>query len=335
MQAALEPLIGEWMNSLTRQSSQYSPVDEELCLITLCCHPELSVDARLALTLKAVCGFTVEEIARALLATPPTIAQRIVRAKTLIKERRLEFVQPTLSALSERMPSVLKTIYLMFNEGYSASGGDTLIREELCLEALRLAELVAGDARTSHPEAHALASLLLFQHARHRARVEPNGEPRMLDQQDRTLWDKNMIARGFLHLSLAKNGELLTTYHLEAGIASVHAAAASWGDTDWKQLVSYYDTLHEIAPSPVVRVNQAVAVSMLDGTDRGVGILRSVASDKAMANYAPFHMALGELEMRSGNRRQARDAFQRALELAMSTPERNLVRKKLNQVLDA
>ena len=242
---------------------------------------------------------------------------------------------PAMPLLAERMPSVLKTIYLMFNEGYSTSTGDTLVRHELCIEALRLIELVTGDERTSLPEAHALAALLMFQHARHCARVTSDGIPLLLDQQDRTLWDKQLITHGFRHLSASMNSKELTSYHLEAGIASVHAAATSLEHTDWKQLVAYYEALHAMTPSPVVRVNQAVAIAMLDGPQKGVAILRSIANDKAMQNYLPYYMILGELELRSNRQCQAREAFQRALTLAMSEPERKLLLTNLHKALDA
>lgn len=335
MQSAMEPRVGEWMKMLMQSSFDRPIFDDELVLIILCCHPELSLEARLALTLKSVCGFNVEQISRALLIAPAAVAQRLVRAKSHIKAQSIEFTMPALPLLAERMPSVLKTIYLMFNEGYSTSSGDMLVRHELCIEALRLIELVTGDERTSLPEAHALAALLMFQHARHCARVTSDGTPLLLDQQDRTLWDKQLNTQGFRHLSASMNSKVLTSYHLEAGIASVHAAATSWEHTDWKQLVAYYESLHAMTPSPVVRVNQAVAIAMLDGPEKGVAILRLIESDKAMQNYLPYYMTLGELELRSNRRCQAREAFQRALTLAMSEPERKLLLTKLHKVFDA
>jgi RNA polymerase sigma-70 factor (ECF subfamily) len=231
MMSALEPRLTEWVEHLQSPADGEGLGDEELSLMVLCCDPALEEEARLALTLKTVCGFSVEEIARAFLATPDAIAQRLVRAKAKLRELNLQFAMPTGPALPSRMPSVLRTIYLLFNEGYSASDGDRLVREDACDEALRLCEAIAWHRAAASPEAHALAALISFQHSRRRARVAGDGRPVLLEDQDRRLWDQAMIARGFQHLGLAKSGDALTSYHLEAGIASVHAAAAAWADT--------------------------------------------------------------------------------------------------------
>jgi RNA polymerase sigma-70 factor (ECF subfamily) len=334
MMSALEPKIGEWIEHLQAPPKD-ALGDEELSLIVLCCDPALEQEARLALTLKSVCGFSVEEIARAFLATPEAIAQRLVRAKARLRELRVEFAMPAGARLSERIPSVLRTIYLLFNEGYSASDGDLLIRQELCEEALRLAELVAWHPVAQTKEAHALAALILFQHARHRARVAADGTPILLEAQDRMLWDRAMIARGFQHLSAAANATALTALHLEAGIASVHAAAGSWERTDWRALVGYYDALAEVQPSPVVAVNRAIALAMCDGAQAGLDALKPLAGEKAMARYLPYHLAVGDLEARAGRRAAARAALARALALPMSAQERKLVEMKLQHASDA
>lgn len=335
MMSALEPKVTDWIEHLRAAPDTSGIGDEELSLIVLCCDPALDVEARLALTLKTVCGFTVEEIARAFLATPEAIAQRIVRAKARIRELGIEFAMPSGIALRERMPSVLRTIYLLFNEGYSASEGDRLVRDDVCEEALRLAELVAWHRLASSPEAHALAALILFQHARRRARVAADGRPVLLEDQDRRLWDQAMIARGFQHLSAARNEKALTALHLEAGIASVHAAAASWAQTDWAALLSYYDGLSEVAPSPVVAINRAIALSMVEGADAALAALHGLGGEKAVGRYLPYHMAIGDLELRRGRRQAAREAFQRALTLSMSAQTRRLVEAKLTQAADA
>ncbi|MBP6011577.1 MAG: hypothetical protein KBA31_05050 [Alphaproteobacteria bacterium] len=335
MMSALEPKVTDWIEHLRTAPDTSGIGDEELALIVLCCDPALETEARLALTLKTVCGFSVEEIARAFLATPEAMAQRVVRAKVRIRELGIAFEMPSGAALNQRMPSVLRTIYLLFNEGYSASDGDTLVREDICEEALRLAELVAWHPVASSPEAHALAALILFQHARRRARVAADGNPVLLEAQDRRLWDQAMIARGFQHLSAARNDAVLTALHLEAGIASVHAAAPSWRQTDWASLLSYYDGLSEIAPSPVVAINRAIALSMVKGADAALEALHGLEEQKAVGRYLPYHMTIGDLELKRGRRQAARAAFQRALALSMSTQERRLVEARLTQAADA
>jgi RNA polymerase sigma-70 factor (ECF subfamily) len=335
MMSALEPRVVAWIEHLQAPASAEGLGDEELSLIVLCCDPALEEEARVALTLKTVCGFSVDEIARAFLTTPDAIAQRLVRAKSKIKALNLQFAMPAGSALRERMPSVLRTIYLLFNEGYSASDGDLLVREDVCDEALRLAETIAWHRQAGSPEAHALAALMLFQHARRRARVADDGRPMLLEDQDRHLWDAAMIARGFQHLAAARNEQAVTPLHLEAGIASVHAASPSWGETDWAALGSYYDALHEIAPSPVVAINRAIALSMTRGADAGLEALAPLAAQKTVARYLPYHLTIGDLELRRGRRAAARSAFAQALSLPMSTQERKLVEAKLQRASDA
>jgi RNA polymerase sigma-70 factor (ECF subfamily) len=333
MMSALEPKVGEWLEQLNRPTEDMLG-DEELSLMVLCCDPALDADARLALTLKTVCGFRVEEIARAFLATPEAIAQRLVRAKARVRTLNLEFAMPSGAGLAERMPSVLRTIYLLFNEGYAASDGDRLIREDFCGEALRLAEVVAWHPRASSPEAHALAALVLFQHARRAARVAADGTPLMLEEQERRLWDQPMIARGFQHLAASRNDKELTALHVEAGIASVHAAARSWRETNWAALVSYYDVLAAIAPSSVVAINRAIAVGMLRGAEAGLEALAPLAGDKVVARYLPYHLAIGDLELRRGCAKAARAAFARALDLPMSAQERKLIEAKVKRASD-
>lgn len=335
MMSALEPRVVAWIEQLQAPASSDGLGDEELSLIVLCCDPALEEEARLALTLKTVCGFSVEEIARAFLATPEAIAQRLVRAKARIKELNLQFTMPAGGALQARMPSVLRTIYLLFNEGYAASDGDRLVREDVCEEALRLAETIAWHPLAASPEAHALAALILFQHARRRARVNGAGWPVLLEEQDRRLWDQPMIARGFQHLAAARNERQLTPLHLEAGIASVHAAAASWTETNWAALCDYYDALHQIAPSPVVAINRAIALSMTRGAEAGLEALAPLGAQKAVHRYLPYHLAIGDLELKRGMRAAARIAFARALDLPMSAQERKLVEAKLQRASDA
>ncbi len=335
--AALEPKVADWVTNLQERASPGDGPfgDDELSMIALCCHPQLPEEARLALTLKVACGFSVEEIARALLAKPEAIAQRIVRAKARIRDLDLSLDMPSGHAMHERMPSVLRTIYLLFNEGYAASGGADLIRREICAEALRLAEIVACHPLARTPEADALAALLCFQHSRHAARADADGTPVLLADQDRGLWDGRLVARGFAHLSRAQGGETLTALHLEAGAASVHAAARRWGETDWAALKNYYDMLMEVAPSPVVSLNRAVAVAMVDGADVALKEIEHLARDPLVAKYVPFHMTVGDLELQRGRRRVARAAFETALALPASEAERRLILRKIAACADA
>lgn len=333
--AALEPKVGDWVETLRAPASDGPLGDDELSMIALCCHPQLPEEARLALTLKVACGFSVEEIARAFLSKPETIAQRIVRAKARIRDLGLSLDMPTGHAVQERMPSVLRTIYLLFNEGYAASGGEVLIRHEICAEALRLAEIVARHPVARTPEAEALAALLCFQHSRYAARVGADGAPVLLADQDRSLWDRSLIARGFDHLLRARSGDTLTALHVEAGAASVHAAARSWAETDWRDLKNYYDMLMEIAPSPVVSLNRAVAVAMVDGADTALREIEHLARDPVVAKYVPFHMTVGDLELQCGRRGVARAAFETALALPVSEAERRLIHRKIAACADA
>ncbi|MCE9521485.1 MAG: RNA polymerase subunit sigma [Alphaproteobacteria bacterium] len=336
--AALEPKVAGWATALQErtQPGDGGPLgDDELSMIALCCHPQLPEEARLALTLKVACGFSVEEIGRALLANAETIAQRIVRAKARIRDLDLSLDMPTARAMQERMPSVLRTIYLLFNEGYSASVGETLIRHEICTEAVRLAETVARHPSARTAEAHALAALLCFQHSRHAARVGADGTPILLAEQNRAYWDQGLIAQGFEHLSRARAGDVLTALHIEAGAASVHAAARSWAETDWAQLKSYYDMLMEVAPSPVVSLNRAIAVAMVDGPDAALSGIEHLARDPLVAKYVPFHMTTGDLELQRGRRGVARAAFETALGLPTSEAERRFIQRKIAACADA
>lgn len=333
MQSALEPRLAEWMQAL-RVPSDMLAGDEELQLISMCCDPRLEDDARQVLALKCVCGFTVDEIARAYLAKPATIAQRLVRAKSRMNDG-LVLEIPAGRALQDRLPSMLRTIYLLFTEGHASSGGAQLIRFEFCEEAIRLCGILLSHAPTSTPEVHALCALMLFQHARRDARVSEDGTAVSLEAQDRTRWDKAEIAMGFRHLSQAMAGDRLTPYHLEAGIASTHAAAPRFEATDWAQIERYYDALLEIAPSPVVEVNRAIAVAMHKGPDAGLQKLDQLRGYALVQRYLPFHLALGELELRRGNRERAQAAFTAALGLAMSDQERKLIAGKLQQAADA
>ena len=333
--AALEPKVADWLTSLQTADDNMPLADEELALIVLCCDPELSEETRISLTLKSVCGFSVDEIGRAFLARPEAIAQRLVRAKARIKDLDLQFEMPVRDGLTARIPSVLRTIYLLFNEGYLASGGDTAIRSDMCSEALRLACLVADNPATTTPEAHALAALIAFQHARNAARTKADGSIIVLEVQDRSLWDRELIAQGFAHLGRAKSGSLLTAMHLEAGIASVHAEARSWHETDWRMLLQYYDLLMEIAPSPIVALNRAVIVAMTDGPAAALTSIAPLADDMQMQRYLPYHLTIGDLRLKAGDRSGAREAYDRGAAMPASGPGQRLIDDKRRRCADA
>lgn len=303
--------------------------DDTLRLMFVCGHPALGEAAQLALMLKTVCGFSVEEIAGAFLGRPATIAQRLVRAKAKIRDLRLPFAVPEPEAMAARLPPVLRGVYLLFDAGYRARGGGSPVRDALCHEALRLVELLAAEPRTAKPETHALAALVMLHHARRPARLAEDGSLLTLERQDRASWDAALIERGFRHLMAARHGQRLTAYHLEAGIAAAHAAAPSFAATDWAAIVAWYDALLEIAPGPVVAMNRAVAVAMHDGPAAGVALLAPLGRDRRLAGYGPFHAALGELRRRNGDRATAAAAFRAALALQPNAAERRLLEARL------
>jgi RNA polymerase sigma-70 factor, ECF subfamily len=303
--------------------------DDTLRLMFVCGHPALGEAAQVALMLKTVCGFSVEEIAGAFLAQPSAIAQRLVRAKARIRELRLGFALPDGPEMTERLAPVLRAIYLLFDAGYRARGGDALIRDALCEEALRLVTLLAEESRCATPETHALGALVAFQHARRPARTDEDGSLLTLEAQDRSLWNRALIERGFRHLRAAGRGDRLSAYHAEAGIAAAHVASPSFAATDWAAIIGWYDVLAEIAPSPIVTVNRAVAVAMRDSAAAGLALLRPLASDRRLAGYGPFHTALGELERRNGDANAAAAAFRAALALHPNAVERRLIEGRL------
>lgn len=300
------------------------PSDDQLRLVFLCCHPALGRDARVALTLKAACGFGVDEIAAAFLDKPATVAQRLVRAKRTLRERRPSFGLPPPQRLAARLDSVLEVLYLLFNEGYAAHGGGALVRAELCQEALRLTARLARLPDTARPEVHALVALMLFQSSRLPARLDGAGRLVLLADQDRGRWDPAAIAAAFRHLERAAAGERETAYHLQAAIASHHAAATSHESTDWPAILTLYDRLREIQPSPVVALNRAVAVAQVEGPAAALAALDAIAPH-TLATYAPYHATRAHLLADLDRPTEARAAYRRAAELAGSEPERRFL----------
>lgn len=301
--------------------------DDRLRLIFTCCHPALAPDAQVALTLREVCGLTTEEIARAFLTAPPTLAQRIVRAKAKIRDARIPYQVPLPADLPERLDSVLRVIYLVFNEGYSASFGGSVTRCDLSEEAIRLGRLLLE--LLPEPEAMGLLALMLLHESRRPARTSPTGELILLDQQDRTLWDCDRIAEGDVLVQRALRSRRFGPYTLQAAIAAVHAEAPDAATTDWVQIVGLYDVLLRTDPSPVVALNRAVAVAMRDGPAAGLAIIDAILARGELTEYHLAHSARAELCRRLGRHAEARAAYERALGLARQEPERRFLAQRL------
>jgi RNA polymerase sigma-70 factor, ECF subfamily len=304
--------------------------DDQLRMIFTCCHPLVPEDGRIALTLKIVGGFSVSEIARAFLAREPSVMKTIMRAKQRLREFDIKLEMPAPDKLPSRLESALKVVYLIFNEGYSALEGEELVRTDLCHEAIRLCELLAGHPVTGAPKVHALAALLLFQGARLAARCDAAGELLLLSEQDRSLWDRAMIKRGLYRLRRSASGDEISDYHLEAEIASRHTLAESFETTDWPRVLECYEELLNRKPSPVVALNRIVALAKVQGAEAGLIELNKLAEDRTLRNYYPFHAARGELLKEAGRESEAIDAYQKALDLTSSEPIRRFLMKRIS-----
>ncbi len=303
--------------------------DDALCMMFMACHPEMPREARVALTLKTVGGFSVAEIARAFLAQEPAIAQRIVRAKKLLREREIPLDVPVASEMPARLDSVLEVLYLMFNEGYAAPAGESLVRQDLVAEAIRLTRMLARHHATRLPKTHALLALMLLQAARIPARAGGDGELFVLEAQDRGAWDRVLIADGLRHLDAASAGDEVSTYHLQAGLAACHAVAPAWAATRWNEILSLYDALIDLEPGPIVALNRAIALSRVEGPEAGLRALAPLADDPTLARYYLYHATLGELSREAGHLRAAKEHFQAAMALPASAPARRFLDRKL------
>src|ERR1700756_473792 len=304
--------------------------DDRLRLIFTCCHPALPPEGQVALTLREICGLTTEEIARAFLVTPATLAQRIVRAKAKIREASIPYEVPTPQELPERLDAVLQVIYLVFNEGYSAAAGAEVTRAELTGEAIRLGRLLTE--LQPEPEIMGLLALMLLQESRRAARTSPTGELILLENQDRSLWNRGQIAEGVALLEKALKSRRFGAYTLQAAIAAVHADAESVAATDWRQIVALYNQLVRIQPSPVVHLNRAVAIAMRDRPEVGPAHIDAALEHGELVNYYLAHSARADMYRRLGRRAEARASYERALALTQQEPERAFLQERIRQL---
>jgi len=304
--------------------------DDRLRLIFTCCHPSLAPEAQVAMTLREVCGLTTEEIARAFLTKPPTVAQRIVRAKSKIRDARIPYIVPSETELPDRLDTVLQVVYLVFNEGYSSSSGGSLTRHDLSGEAIRLGRLLIQ--LLPEPEVMGLLALMLLQDSRRAARTSTTGDLILLEHQDRTLWNRDQIAEGLKLVERALSTRRIGPYTLQAAIAAVHAQAPHADATDWSQIVILYDVLFQAEPSPIIELNRAAAVAMRDGASAGLVLIDAILARGDLANYHLAHAARADLCRRSGRTAEARASYERALSLTQQEPERRFLERRMSEL---
>lgn len=306
--------------------------DDDLRMLFLCCHPTLPVESQVALLLKTACGFSVAEIARAFLAKEETIAQRLVRAKQHIRREKIAFELPPASELSTRLDAVALSLYLLFNEGYGATEGDNLVREELCEDAIYLARKLVRHPLGQISKIHALMALMLFHRARIKTRTDLFGDILLLKDQDRSQWDKQLLQEGAKYLSLSMQQRELSKYHLEAAIAGCHVFAPSWDETDWAQIVSYYELLEELSPSPVVTLNRIAATLMGAGPEKALLELKEAAKNLADLEYYLYPAIAAEIHFQLGHKQEAKSYYSSALQLVGTKAEKTFLLRKLSQL---
>jgi RNA polymerase sigma-70 factor (ECF subfamily) len=303
--------------------------DDRLRMMFVCCHPLIPAEAQVALALKTLCGFSPAEIAKAFLTSEAAIAKRLTRARQKIREARIPFEIPAGEELARRLDGVLQSLYLLFNEGYKASLGDRLVREDVCFEAVRLTTLLAEHPAGNQPRTHALLALMLLNAARLATRVDNEGNLLRLQEQDRSRWDQPTIARGLFHLAQSAAGPEISEYHLQAGIAACHCAARDYAATDWRQILSLYDRLVEFDDSPVVALNRAVALAEVHGPQAGIAAVSAIRNLQSLDSYYLLHAVLGEFESRLNHPQAAANHFRRSLQLAEIKSEQVFLAKRL------
>jgi len=311
--------------------AEHEIADDRLRMIFVCCHPVIPADGQIALALNTLCGFSVTEISRAFLTTEAAIAKRLTRAKRKIRDERIPFEIPAGEELGRRLDVVLEALYLLFNEGYKASSGERLVREDVCREAIRLAELLAAHPACNCPKTHGLLALMLFNAGRIPGRVDRDGNLIRLQEQDRGSWDQSLISRGMLHLVHSAAGESLSRYQLEAGIAACHCAASNFEETDWKRILVLYDRLAEFEDSPVVALNRAVAVAHVHGPAAGISAVESIRNRAQLDSYYLLYAVLGDFESQLGHYSAAAGYLRQALELSQVRSEQSFLRKRIEE----
>ncbi|MDB6093316.1 MAG: sigma factor, subfamily protein [Verrucomicrobia bacterium] len=308
--------------------------DDALRLMFVCCHPSIAPDAQVVLALKVLCGFSTGEIARAFLSSESAIEKQLTRTKQRIAESGIGFVLPEGSDLGARLDGVLAALYLLFNEGYKASAGDRLLREDLCAEAIRLASVLVTHPAGRTPRSQALLALMLLSTARFPSRLDEHGALLRLNDQDRSKWDQGLIERGLMHLAEAAQGSELSEYHLQAGIAAIHCTAPDYASTDWERILLHYDELNRIKPSPIVALNRAVAVAHLHGPQAGLDAIAEIPQRERLDGHYLLHAVLGELHWRLKNHQAAAWSYRRALGLAQVGPEQLYLTRMLERAAD-
>lgn len=303
--------------------------DDRLRMMFVCCHPLIAREDQVALALKTLCGFSPAEIAKAFLTTEAAVAKRLTRARQKIREAQIRFEIPEGAELARRLDGVLQSLYLLFNEGYKASSGEKLVREEICREAIRLASLLTEHPAGNQPKTHALLALMWLNTARNPSRVDHEGNLLRLQEQDRARWDQPMIARGMFHIARSAAGDELSEYHLQAGIAAVHCAAKDYAATDWPQILELYDRLVEFDDSPVVALNRAVALAEVQGPQAGIEAVSGIRNLQSLESYYLLYAVLGEFELRLNHARSAATHFQKALQLAEIKSEQKFLSQRL------